>query len=186
MNKIRMWTGTGVLTIALLIWHWEAPRFSGITEGKFTRLHQAIALEIQSLGNHEWAGEYCAGEGLGENVTLALAPRSGFVFERHGSGGLYDRNYGSVAVAGGRIKLSFKFKNNRSDTRGIASFFYPVKWGERHYLIPADDLAGFCDAIRSGREPRKIHLGHYLLRRGDEDKKVEGKPDLPGDYANYL
>src|ERR1700721_1571042 len=115
MNKIWMWTGTGVLAIALLVWYWEAPRFSGITEGKITRLHRDIALEIQSLGDHEWAGEYCAGQSLGGNVTLSLAPKAGFVFERHGSGGLYDRNYGSVAVTGGRIELSFKFKNNRTD-----------------------------------------------------------------------
>ena len=186
MNKTWTWVVAGVLAVTALVWYWQAPRFSGITEGKFTRLHRDIQLEIQSLGNHEWAGEYCAGETLGENVTLALAPQAGFVFERHGSGGLYDRNFGSVAMADGKLELSFKFKNNRNDFQGIASSFFPVRWGERHYLIPADDLAGFCDAVRSGREPRKIHLGRYLLRRGDEDKNVAGKPDLPGDYGSYL
>jgi hypothetical protein len=186
MNKIWTWMVAGVLAITVLVWYWEAPRFSGITEGKVLRIRRAIQLEIQSPAVADWAGEYCAGEMLGENIQLAVAPKAGFVFERHGSGGLYDRNYGSVEFKDNRLALSFKFKNEQKGVRGIWSRYFFVRWGERHYLIPANDLAGFCDVVRSGREPRNSYLGRYFLKRGDEDKPVSGKPDLPGDYGNYL
>ena len=76
--------------------------------------------------------------------------------------GLYDRNYGAVTWTNDSIRLSFTFENNRKGFQGIAPELIPVSWESREYLIPADEVVGFCNAINEGREPRKNIHGAYL------------------------
>jgi hypothetical protein len=147
---------------------------------------EAILAEIKTLGDHEWAGEYYSGDGLGVNISLEIAPGSGYLFEWHGCLGLYDRNYGPVAETDNLIHLSFTFENKRKGFRGIAPDFVAVAWGARRYLIPADDLIGFCNNVNEGREPRMGRYGFYLLRRGDEEKEVAGFPHVPDEFRSYL
>jgi hypothetical protein len=142
--------------------------------------------EIRKLGSHEWAGEYYLGDGLGANVDLVLAPKSGYVFEWHGCLGLYDRNYGAVTSNDGRIRLSFTFPNERKGFQGIAEEFVPIAWGERRYLIPADDVVGFCNEVNDGSEPRAAPYGMYLLRQDDEKREVKGFPEVPEKFTPYL
>jgi hypothetical protein len=119
---------------------------------------EKILQEIQKLGPHDWAGEYYAGDGLGVNTSLVLAPSSGYVFEWHGCLGLYDRNYGVVAWTNSRVCLSFTFENTRKGFQGIAPELIPVPWGARQYLVPADDIIGFCIVMAGlpGRWPSGI------------------------------
>ena len=162
--------------------------------GKFSTNSQQVAeskrrtilAEIEKLPNHQWAGEYYAGDGLGVNTSFVAAPDSGFVFEWHGCVGLYDRNYGAVAWTNDRIRLSFIFENDREGFEGIAPELTPVSWGPRHYLIPADAFVAFCNEINQGQEPRSDSHGTYLLRRGDEKKAVSGFPEVPEQYRKYL
>jgi hypothetical protein len=120
------------------------------------------------------------------NISLIIAPKSGYLFEWHGCLGLYDRNFGAVTNMNGRLRLSFSFENHRKGFQGIAEEFIPVKWGKRSYLIPSDDIIGFCNAVNSGYEPRETQLGMYLLRQGDEKLKCVGKPAVPAEYRTYL
>ncbi len=150
------------------------------------QLRQKIKEEIQSLGKHPWAGEYYYGDGLGVNVSFMLAPQSGYLFEWHGCLGLYDRNYGPVSSTTGTIKLSFTYPNKRRGFQGIAEEFISVSWGERTYLIPSDDIVGFCNDFNARSEPREYLRGSYLLRRGDADKRVSGLPRVPDAYRTYL
>jgi hypothetical protein len=150
------------------------------------RLRQEISAEIASLKDHPWAGKYYEGDGLGVNVSLAIAPKSGYVFEWHGCMGLYDRNYGTAQWKDGEIQLSFTFKNERKGFQGIAEKLIPVAWGPRKYLIPADSVIEFCNEVNEGREPRRGMHGMCLLRDGDEKKKVDGLPDVPKEYQPYL
>src|SRR6266581_3002863 len=131
-----------------------------------------IVSELKKLQNHPWAGEYYAGDGLGVNTTLSIAPKSGFVFEWHGCLGLYDRNYGAVTWTNGRVRLSFTFENQRKGFQGIAPELVSIAWGPRRYLVPTDDIIGFCNSINDGREPRSGVHGFYLLRKGDEHKEI--------------
>lgn len=149
-------------------------------------LRQQAREEIKTLGNHEWAGEYYWGDGLGVNVSLVLAPKSGYVFEWHGCCGLYDRNYGAVAWTKDRLRLSFTFPNERKRFQGIAEEFIPVAWGDRKYLIPANEIIGFCNRVNAGDEPRKGMHGRYLLRDGDEKKEVRRFPGVPEKFNPYL
>jgi hypothetical protein len=41
-------------------------------ELKSRSMREGIRAEIKTLPNHEWAGEYYAGDGLGRNVSLAI------------------------------------------------------------------------------------------------------------------
>jgi hypothetical protein len=163
----------------------EAKRSESAENAAETR-RQAILAEIKALNAHEWAGEYYAGNGMGVNTSLAIAPKSGYVFEWHGCMGLYDRNYGAVTSAGGRIRLAFTFENKREGFQGIAPELVPISWGSRHYLIPADDIVGFCNNVNEGREPRNGSHGFYLLREEDEVKAVSGLPNVPREYESYL
>lgn len=145
-----------------------------------------IRAEVGKLGAHPWAGEYYAGDGLGVNEVIILAPIAGYVFEWHGCLGLYDRNYGAVTEKDGKLTLSFTFENSRDGLRGIAPVLVPVPWGERRYLIPADDVVGFCNHVNQGAEPRSRSHGYHLLRRGDEGKAVRDQPKVPTEFQGYL
>lgn len=155
-------------------------------ELKANHLRKVIQKEIDSLGNHEWAGEYYYGDGLGVNVSLLLAPQSGFLFEWHGCLGLYDRNYGDVIVKNGIISLSFTYPNTQKGFQGIADTFIPVSWGERKYLIPTKNMVQFCNDVNSGSEPRQSMYGMHLLKSGDNKKRVTGDPQLPEEFRKYL
>ncbi len=161
-------------------------KFSKVAERAAETNRSNILEEIKKLGDHEWAGEYYAGDGRGVNTTLAIARDAGYVFEWHGCLGLYDRNYGTATWTNGHIRLSFTFENKRQGFQGIASELIPVSWGPRRYLVPADDIVGFCNDVNNGREPRNHVYGFYLLRRGDEQKETGGFPSVPKEYRSYL
>lgn len=148
---------------------------------------EQIKAELVSLGDkHDWAGEYYAGDGLGVNVFFILSPQSGYVFEWRGCLGVYDRNYGGITEGDGKLRLSFTFANKQEGFQGIAEEFIPIAWGPRKYLVPADDIVGFCNQVNAGSEPREELRGWYLLRKGDETKQVTGWPRLSKPYGAYL
>jgi hypothetical protein len=146
---------------------------------------KVILAEIATLKDHQWAGDYYKGDGLGVNVSFAIAPRSGYVFEWHGCLGLYGLNYGSMVCTNGRITLSFTYRN-ADGFAGISPELIPVSWESRHYLVPANDVVGFCNAVNHGLEPRAVAYGSYLLRRGDEKNEATGVPNVPEQYRAYL
>jgi len=147
---------------------------------------ERIKNEIGRIGEHEWAGQYYYGDGLGINVALSVAPESGFVFSWHGCLGLYDLNYGNVRFENGLLELIFSYRNERRGFAGIAPELYPVRWGDRHYLIPSDGIIEFCNAVNAGIEPCSLFCACFLLRNGDVDKQAEGRPEVPAEFLQYL
>src|SRR5438046_2811177 len=101
-----------------------------------------IRAELLNLPKHPWAGDYYYGDGLGANVSLLIAPEAGFVFTWDGCLGRYDWSYGNARVAGTgtRIELLSKRPNRQRAFQGIALALVPIVWGDRHYLIPMDEL----------------------------------------------
>lgn len=144
--------------------------------------------EIKQLGEeHSWAGAYYEGDGLGRNVSLLVAPSSGFLYELVGCVGLYDWNYGGVTVQDGHIKLQCELdKPNRILGGGIDVDFFQIQWGDRHYLVPESKMLDFCRDVDEGWEPRGGGHGLYLLRGYDHNKEVTGLPELPEKYSKYL
>jgi hypothetical protein len=157
----------------------EDQAYSKNAEKTAATLREKIKAELKTLGSHEWAGEY-AQNGAFEYASLILAPKSGYVFEWHFDVGLYDRNYGAVLWDEGTLHLSFTFPNIRKAHRGINPEFIPVAWGERLYLVPSDDIVGFCNGVNADGHPS------YLLRVGDEEKEVKGFPAVPQEFKSYL
>lgn len=139
---------------------------------------------IKMLHDHPWAGSYYHGDGLGRNAGLDLAPQKGVAFSVSGDLGLYDLNYGEVAVEENILKFSFALEHQ--DSINLSAEYVPVPWGDRVYLIPPQRMIEFCCEINAKKEPRKKAYGSFFLRREDWKKPVEGKPKLPEKYMPYL
>lgn len=84
-----------------------------------------ISAEIGKLRDHPWAGRYYHGDGLGANVTLTLAPESGFTVTWFGCLGLYDLNYGDVVWDKDRFKLSFALPTEKGGIGSYAEEYVP-------------------------------------------------------------
>jgi hypothetical protein len=163
------------------------PRFGEAAEREARERTKKIQDEIATTAEPiAWAGSYYEGDGLGENVIVSLAPKSGFVFEWSGCMGLYDRNFGSVEAHPEMIEFRFTFENVREGFRGLSQQLVPIRWDERHYLVPVDRMERFCIDVNSGAEPRNGGHGRYLLRRGDESRRAGGLPIVPALYAKRL
>lgn len=162
-------------------------KFSEATISEWNDRYEHIQHEIESLPNHEWAGSYYHGDGLGVNASLTMAPSNGFVFVWTGCLGVYDRNYGDVTHTDrGTIQLRFEFVNDEKGFQGVSPEFVPIAWGERHYLLEPDRVIDFCNSVNSGWEPRDGAHGFYFLRRGDESKPVEGMPTVDDFHKPYM
>ena len=156
---------------------------------KEKELCKKIQTEIEFLFDHDWAGAYFLGDGL-SNISFLAAPESGYVFINSADIGLRAEFYGAVSESNGRINLSVKdrkyFENSMKMYQGVSEELIPVTWGLRRYLIPADKIIDFCNAVNEGDEPRTSVFGNFLLRRGDEKLQVRGLPDIPEEFRNYL
>lgn len=151
----------------------------GVPAAVVRRRDQVLA-ELAEQPSEPWAGEYYEGDGLGENTTLVLAPRSGVAATWFGCMGLYGANEGDIERVDDRT-LAFHF--NRPNESGRFGMFPAtvriVRWGERRYLIPTERFIDFVNAINRGMEPGRDHYSGFLHYRGDEGKAVTGLPDLP-------
>jgi len=66
-----------------------------------------------------------------------------------------------------------------------------VRWGERIYLMHAESFGRFAEAINLGFEPREVDgyrafYGAFYLRVGDENKPVDGPPQIPKEFLENL
>ena len=161
-------------------------KFSKRADTNLAARTKQIQQELESLKVDSWAGNYYYGDGLGVNVKLSLAPKSGFAFTWNGCLGLYDMNYGDVVESGGKIRLVPLLPNENKPFEGVAREFLPIVWGDRHYLIATDEVVRFANSINAGFEPRKGAGGMFLLRGEDASKPVTGNPSLPLEYSEYL
>ena len=60
-------------------------------------------------------------------------------------------------------------------------------WGPRLYLIEANRVVSFCNAVNAGDEPRKESRYQFLLREGDWTKEAKGSPKIPKPWqGKYL
>jgi hypothetical protein len=161
-------------------------KFSKRADANLSARKKQIQLEFESLRQDSWAGHYYYGDGLGVNVELDLAPKSGFAFAWNGCLGLYDMNYGDVVESGGTIRLVPKLPNERKPFEGIAPEYVPIVWGDRHYLIATNEVVKFANSVNAGFEPREGSWGMFFLKREDVSKSATGSPRLPLEYSEYL
>jgi hypothetical protein len=148
----------------------------------------AIDAELKQLdGKHPWAGHYFWGDGLGANLSLLIADQTGFAIAWHGCLGLYGANEGLIQRGkDGRLILDFRWRNDPDEFGNFPKELIPVRWGERRYLIDANDVPGFINQIHWGLEPRDTAFGDHFLQRGDEQRPALGLPALPEQWAQQL
>jgi hypothetical protein len=161
-------------------------KFSKRADANLSARKKQIQLELESLRQDSWAGHYYYGDGLGVNVELDLAPKSGFAFAWNGCLGLYDMNYGDVVESSGTIRLVPKLPNERKPFEGIEPEYVPIVWGDRHYLIATNEVVKFANSVNAGFEPREGSWGMFFLKREDVSKSASGSPRLPLEYSEYL
>src|SRR5215467_5656360 len=150
------------------------------------RRRAEIKRELSHLRGSAWAGDYYYGDGLGYRFNLMLAPRSGYVYTWHGCLGLYGVDYGTVSWRNGVVSLTSEYRH-RNSTKVKSDQFYPLEWGERHYLIPEGDLVEFCNQVNAGIEPNdNFQSSAVPLKAGDGEKSVTGRPPVPEGYDAYL
>jgi len=149
---------------------------------------EAIQKELHSLKNHPWAGEYHVSDAL-TGKTIFVAPKAGFSFLWNCCMGPCDINYGAVDFEGGRVVTKSILPNRRDSFQGVDSAFYPILWGDRHYLIAEDEMLDFCNSINAGFEPADgngFFGSHFLIKTGDEKKPTSGPPPIPEQYREYV
>jgi len=141
----------------------------------------------------EWAGKYYTGDGLGENVSIHLAPKAGISFMNHGCLGLYGGDHGDVVEAlpdGLRLKLVF----GSAKESFLSERVYFVKWGPHRFLVPEWQMMEFVNNYNEGGFARETMFGiAFLQGKGDNTRIPEidaatqaTKPQLPAKFAKLL
>ena len=169
----------------------ETPKSSWLDQGRLSmhlekprmqRRRKRIQAELERLGEHEWAGVYCYGDGMGCNVSVALSPEAGVAYSSYGCLGLNDLNHGDIIdVKENRIRLRLAIDPSTSRFNTLDNELWRVRWGKRHYLIPRERILDFCNKVNSGAEPNQTPdtSGRFLLRERDTHLAVTGLPAVP-------
>jgi hypothetical protein len=158
-------------------------------QAEIERRKNLFEAEMATGAVPDWAGEYSNGIEFGRNSRIKLAPHAGFTHSRGSAcGRTYDANFGAVVVRGNRLSLRYELPNDEAHFGGSREFVI-VRWGQRIYLLPEEELGPFVNAVNSGKEPHKHCIpscAPFLVRRGDDEKPVSGTPDLPAEYRRRL
>ena len=150
-----------------------------------------IRTELETLKDDPWAGTYTKGVFLGAHRELYIAPKAGFTYtcqstDRHigNNLALYDQNYGDVIWENGIIKLKPALENDGNEANPMPTEWVTITWGDRLYLVPADGIIGFCNAINA----ENLVFNPFFVR-GDYRQnpgRLEGMPNIPDKYKPYL
>jgi hypothetical protein len=167
----RTLVGAAVILIVVLALYWYIQR--------------PIIFEKTGFINHPWAGEYYRDNPSGKGEKLYVAPDIGFQFVTDGFAGIPSSREGHVILMKGILELT-GVKKLRSGEEIPPSRLVVVAWVERRYLVPEKEVAAFCEAVKSGAEPRKDIHGPFFLRVDDEKKAVSGSPILPVEFQKFL
>jgi hypothetical protein len=132
------------------------------------------------------AGEYSFGNSFDENYSLEISADGRFLFKKSSYESVKDEESGAAKLEGNRLVLTPE-KSRKTWPRGMSSVLMPISWGQRLYLVPEDDIAGFSNDVNRGTEPvSRGSVGRYYLREGDWDRPATGKPDLPTEWKERL
>jgi hypothetical protein len=161
---------------------------------------QLIEIELKHLDRaalkdsdwaKEWAGDYYEGDGLGENVSVTLAPKAGIAFLNYGCLGLYGGDHGEIVEAfpdGLRLKLAFGDARNSF----LSERIYFVKWDTQRFLVPDWLMTRFINNYNQGGYARASMYGIPRLTKDGQPRRMfgadapQGRPELPPKFAKLL
>jgi hypothetical protein len=132
----------------------------------------------------EFAGLFRQRPARGRGWELSILPDGRYSRFLSCCVGTADRESGYVqALAGHCILLA---AGSFSTSSRMDRDFLPIRWEDRLYLVPADEMQEFCYAVIEAKEPRpEDGMGqHFLLR--SPAAQVDGIPELPEPWAAFL
>lgn len=137
----------------------------------------------------EWAGKYYTGDGLGENVSIYLAPQNGISFLNYGCLGLYGADHGEVAGSSpGELKLALKFGTAQKSF--LSERVFLVKWGDERFFVPDWQMKQFVNNYNKGGYAKSSMFGIARLVKDGKSSRffqpASGRPQLPEPYAKML
>jgi hypothetical protein len=145
------------------------------------------------------ASTYYRGYGAPPDESLTILPDGRVAFrwtQSSGCSAFPARNLGFARLSDSVLILYFLLRDGQSPYKSNGEFgrtefqtqveLLPVSWGQRTYLIPREEMLGFCNAINQGLEPRNQAEGLSYLRADDWKKDVAGWPELPAEWMPFL
>lgn len=182
---LAMWATSG----------WKTPFDPDDPDYPCFHFRERLIAESGDAALPEWCGEYRCDSGY-EGWELILG-RTGFFFGQSNCLGWVDLAYGTIAsLEGSHLRLAIQARRTVSEVQphpGLQFRFgddlYLVPWGDRRYVVPAEQLPEFCalattgggDAIRYADIPFR---GPCYGFPGSE--APEGLPDVPEAFRKYL
>ena len=145
---------------------------------------EAIKSENNNVTD-EWAGDYSAQSGEVNVIAMRWSPRAGFVHLNFYTclPELRGLNYGTITATPDYILLT----SQTSQRSGRVTKYLPVKWGERHYLVPESEVAQFYKFVAGyGWKKDEYVFFDFLLKNDDLEKPIAGMPVLPRGYDQFV
>jgi hypothetical protein len=138
----------------------------------------------------DFLGTYCAGSLGSVSRRLDIDENRRFRFSRTSDDAAAIRIEGEVEI--GASQFVFKPKNHDSEleiTGSTPLMMYPIRWGDRRYLLAEKQLLSFCNAVNLGLEPRRSPFGggaFYVMFFLDHGKTGDKAPRLPEEWNQFL
>ncbi len=134
-----------------------------------------------------WTGQYYAGDGMGFNFRMAIAPKAGAVYWSEGCMGLYKVEYGSFEEKDGSIRLAFEKlePEEAGKDKGLHPVLIPLRWKNCRYLIPENEMIDFCNHVNSG-SPYVSRAARFFQHVDDKEGDSSEMPKVPPKYRPYL
>jgi hypothetical protein len=128
------------------------------------------------------AGEYYFSDGF-ERESLKISPKGRFELE-------YDNCTGGFRISGrakfvdGHLALGSDLVYRIFFVK-VPTDLIPIRWGDRLYLVPKGAGDVFCNHVNL-MGPSGHPGGTFYLRRGDDEKRVDGLPSVPKAWEHML
>ena len=164
-------------------------------ESAFESRYRAVLAGLDAEKQEEWAGVYRCQGNSSTTVTLYLSFSNGFAWREQGPHWWQNgKGYGGATMKDGKVTLATEGVIEQPPPSGPPSSYrplpgclgadlYQVRGGGRHYLVPSDRMINFCEVFNSGNLG---DLNQFLLKDGDDQADISGRPDVPEWYVRFL
>lgn len=137
----------------------------------------------------EFSGEYKIGGLMGEFLYLNLYPNGLFEYTYFNDIGPNGQISGELSIQNEHFILSPTVREGDSpafvlfNSDHVDEEIIPIRWGDRRYLVPVDDITWFCNTVNLGWEPRYHEQGTVFLNLEDISKRIEELTEFPDEIS---